>query len=357
MDDIYTGSENLLSNISELKNHSADMVTACFATGLLSLLITTFNYCDAAPKVNYQEEMRKFIGEISQFAKGKRSGFQVVVQNAVHLLNNNGNTAKYLAAIDGVSQPALFFGFFALNKQTPPSVTNTWKPLLNTAKTAKKQIFVTDFSSDPKKIQKSYDQNNQAGFISFVADKRQVSDIPKFPAKLNGLNTNNIVNVKDAKNFLYLVNPSYKSKAEFIRALQATSYDLLVIDNRFGGETISTSDVNSLKSKHGGGRRLVFCYVPIGEADTTRKYWKYGWHEGFPSFIGRDYPKQSSNHKVKFWDPRWKSIVFSGHNSQMSNVINTGYDGAFLDAAETYVYYEDLEESERKKRMALGYAQ
>lgn len=113
----------------------------------------------------------------------------------------------------------------------------------------------------------SYAKNAAKGYISFAADKRDLNTIPPYPTKPANENYNNIKSLKDARNFLYLINPSkYSTNAKFITAMNATNYDVIIMDSG----SFTKSETDQLKVKANGGKRLVISYMSIGEAEDYR---------------------------------------------------------------------------------------
>lgn len=81
-----------------------------------------------------------------------------------------------------------------------------------------------------------------------------------------------ITRLVEVQNFLYLINPEkFATKADFVNAVYATNYDLVIMDLFFNDETAFTSEeVEQMRTKANGGRRLVVCYLSIGEAEDYR---------------------------------------------------------------------------------------
>ena len=65
------------------------------------------------------------------------------------------------------------------------------------------------------------------------------------------------------KNFLYLINASnFPTKTSFINAVKATNYDLVIMDLFFNdGTTFTAAEINQMKTKAIGGKRLVISYM------------------------------------------------------------------------------------------------
>ncbi len=66
---------------------------------------------------DYRHEMRRFVQDLSAYAKAQKSNFVIIPQNGHELLLNN--PTDYLEAIDGVGQESLFFGYPQDDQPTP----------------------------------------------------------------------------------------------------------------------------------------------------------------------------------------------------------------------------------------------
>jgi cysteinyl-tRNA synthetase len=182
------------------------------------------------------------------------------------------------------------------------------------------------------------------GFIPFVAD-RELDRIPKYPSKPVNEHHADINTLDDAKNFLYLIDGGrFGSKAKYLAALAKTNYDVLVIDLFTGDWNATAEDMKPLKTRPNGKRRLVLCYVSIGEAENYRFYWKKGWKPGSPSFLGKENPQWKGNFAVRYWDPAWQEVIV-GDRGYLSRVMAAGFDGIYLDKVDEYEWFEEHGES------------
>lgn len=123
------------------------------------------------------------------------------------------------------------------------------------------------------------------------------------------------------------------------QALADSHYDLLVVDQARSISDLQDYDDAALVAKlqsssnHLGGKKLVICYIDIGEAEDYRWYWQSGWGVGNPAWItGADPDGWTGNYPVKFWDPQWKAIVLS----YVDRILADGYDGIYMDWLEAY---------------------
>ena len=247
--------------------------------GTVIFMVSTLLNCQKklVPTVDYAEEMRYFIISLSQYAKSIEPNFMVVPQNGASLLSANEEDASqpataYLAAIDGQGQEDLFFGYEKDDKASDEAFQNFTFPFLDLAKTNDKQILVTDYCSSSDYISTAQSRNTEKGYISFVATDRELRTIPA--VALQSENDNDIFTLMDAKNFLYLINPSnYVETSTFIAALDATNYDVFIIDLFDSDDNaISAADIAKLQTKPNGAKRLVLAYMSIGEAENYRYY-------------------------------------------------------------------------------------
>ena len=123
--------------------------------------------------------------------------------------------------------------------------------------------------------------------------------------------------------------------------LADSQYDLLVIDQTrslkgdedYDSQKDATLLKNSANSR--GGRKLVICYLDVGEAESYRWYWQKGWKVGNPEWIVAEDPGGwDENYPVKFWQPEWKDIM----KKSIDRIIEDGYDGVYLDWLEVYSF-------------------
>ncbi len=124
-----------------------------------------------------------------------------------------------------------------------------------------------------------------------------------------------------------------------IDKLAASRYDMLVIDQTrsIKGEEgyDSRADVTRLKESANsrGGKKLVLCYIDVGQAESYRWYWRGAWRIGSPEWIAAADPDGwDENYPVKFWRKAWKDIV----KGYIDRIIADGYDGIYLDWLEVY---------------------
>ncbi len=81
----------------------------------------------------------------------------------------------------------------------------------------------------------------------------------------------------------------------------------------------------------------VLAYISVGEAEDYRGYW-----ERLPKdIVLYENPYWKGNYVVRFWDPRWKQIIFQ----RIKRALSRGFDGVYLDRVDVY------EELNRREEM------
>ncbi len=323
---------------------------------ILSIIISFFSSCKTAnipvaegknqeEKRNYRDDMRSFVVNLSGYAKAKNPNFGVIPQNGIELVtlsdNANGKPSEsYLNAIDAHGQESLFYGYSSDNKKTPSDANQYLIDYLKISQQHGKAIFVTDYCSSKEKINQSYINNSNLGFTSYQATER---DLTIVPTVYQNKNNNNIVSLDDAQNFLFFLNyENYSSKNNVVEDVANSYYDLVLIDLFYNdGTQFSNLDIAKMKTKPNGEKRLVYCYMSIGEAEDYRFYWNEEWNPKNLDWLDKENKNWPGNYKVKYWNKDWQTIIFGLPESYLDKIIVTGYDGVYLDIIDAFEYFEN----------------
>ena len=315
---------------------------------IMIFLASFFVSCkDEYGDVDFKEEMRNFVIGISEYSKAINPNFVVIPQNGQELVTTDGEEdgsphTMYLNAIDGVGREDLFYGYDNDNELTPTVERNYMISYLLVCTANNVSVLVTDYCWTPSSMDYSYAQNNARGFISFAAPSRELDVIPTYPVQPFNTNSDNINSLNDAKNFLYIINPqNFASRDEFVSAVNQTSYDVIIMDFFFDDEEFTPDQINALKTKANGGKRLVISYLSIGEAEDYRYYWQNSWSNDPPKWIEEENPDWEGNFKVRYWYSEWKSIIYGNNDSYIKKIIDVGFDGVYLDIIDAFEYFED----------------
>ncbi len=295
---------------------------------------------------DYKQKMRDFVQGISQYAKDIDDEFIIIPQNGQELVTVDGDEesdpkTEYLNAIDGVGREDLFYGYDDDNVATPESESDYMLAFLDICEQNDVEVLTTDYCWDKSKMDDSYSKNKNKEYISFAAPDRELNIIPEYPSTPYNENSSDINSLQDAKNFLYLINPeNYSSKQEFIEAVNKTNYDLIIMDLFFNDVEFTSTEINQLKSKSNGGKRLLISYMSIGEAEDYRYYWDDSWSVGSPTWIEEENPDWEGNFKVQYWESGWQDIIYGTDDSYLKKIIDAGFDGVYLDIIDAFEYFE-----------------
>lgn len=304
------------------------------------------NVDESSSKMDYRQHMRDFVISISTYSKQQDPDFIVIPQNGQELLTSSGMpddpiVQDYIAAIDGVGREDLFFGYDGDNVATEEEDIEDLASLLDIVRDNGLVVLVTDYCWTTSYVDTSYRENADRGYISFAADSRELDTIPAYPAEPYNVNSNDILFLDDAENFLYIINPEvFDSKEEFLESLQKTDYDVILIDLFYYDLPLTAEDIASLKYKSNGGSRLVIAYMSIGEAESYRYYWDDSWLAGLPGWLVDENPEWESNYKVRYWDEEWQALIYGDDDAYLDMILNAGFDGVYLDIIDAFEYFE-----------------
>lgn len=285
-------------------------------------------------------KMQDFVVNISSYAKGINSNFAIIPQNGEELMfkfldDAEGFDDRFVNAIDGYGIEELFYnGSFAPD--------NYRLNLLLQAR-EKVPILVADYTNTQSDFDSSLIFNTDAGFVPFprTSDNYDYKFIPTY---VHNENANDINKVSDAKNYLYLISTeNFSTKQSFLDSIKATNFDLIIIDAFFEDELFTASDIESLKTKNNGGKRMVISYISIGSAEKYRYYWQEDWKLHHPNWLKKEYEGYEDEIWVKYWKKDWEEIIYGNNNSYIKKILDAGFNGAYLDNVEAFyfLYYDE----------------
>ncbi len=299
------------------------------------ILTTVFYGCSKEKRSNKSGlKMQEFVINISKYFRSYDSGFIVIPQNGEELAFSNldfdeGLNMDYVNACDGMGVEELFYdGSFAVDDYR--------LQLLRTTKTQLK-IMVADYLKDNTNLSDDIQRCENEEFICFprLSANYYYNEIPD---SVIDENNNDINTLADAQNYLYAIglNDNFSSKDSLLTTLSQTNWDIILIDLFFDDSPLSKTDVEQLKTKANGGKRLVIAYMNIGSAENYRYYWKNNWKLHHPSWLKKSYEGYEDEIWVKFWKQDWQDIIYGNDDSYAKKIIDAGFDGAYLDNVEAY---------------------
>jgi len=116
---------------------------------------------------------------------------------------------------------------------------------------------------------------------------------------------------------------------------------MIIIDLFHFEEAYTSEEIDKLKTKPNGNKRLVVCYLSIGEAEDYRYYWQSGWKTDKPGWLELENPDWEGNYKVKYWDNTWQQMIYGKPDSYLDKIMCAGFDGTYLDLVDSFEYFEE----------------
>jgi cysteinyl-tRNA synthetase len=108
-------------------------------------------------------------------------------------------------------------------------------------------------------------------------------------------------------------------------------------------------EVEAMKVRADGRRRLVLSYFSIGEAESYRFYWKPEWKgQDVPGWYVAENCAWPRNYMVRFWHDGWKDIIYRGADSFLNRIVKAGFDGVYLDRIDVFWELEKERPSARE---------
>lgn len=278
--------------------------------------------------------MQDFVISISKYARSFDSDFIIIPQNGPELIfndldNASGLNTDYINACSGLGNEEIFYnGNLEINEYSL-EILRKAKPSL--------KIMNSDYLSDDSNIADDIKRNTDEGFICFPRCSTNYY-YNQIPDSIINENSNNITTLNDAKNYLYAIGIAgeFTTKDSMINTIKNTNFDVILIDLFFDDKELTKTDIEQLKTKANGGKRLVISYMNIGSAENYRYYWKDNWKLHHPLWLKKSYEGYDDEIWVKFWKQDWQDIIFGNDNSYTKKIIDAGFDGAYLDNVEAY---------------------
>ncbi|HEY9079092.1 hypothetical protein [Magnetovibrio sp.] len=333
----------------------AGLAAAAFALSALVMPVQSLAQGPLGPgdvTIDFRESMRQWVQAISAYGRSLNPNFIVIAENGLDLVSKPDPqddtllfpAQAYIRAIDGVLQPNLTRTLQSADPKEDPAVTTARNRLIANAATAKAMgvdILNLEFSTKPDEIDKLYAASAQQGFTPFVAASPVLGRIPAHPRAAYNANPTSLSDPTQAKNFLYIAHSQgFGVTRDFVQALSGTNHDIVITGVFHGRAPLSKLDVERLKYKKLGARRLVLAELDISTAATYDYFWQPDWTKGSPAFIDLAVREDPDRHRTHYWDPAWQSVLVGGTASYLYGIFDLGFDGVVLKGVDGWRYYE-----------------
>lgn len=310
---------------------------------------------------NYRSELRSIVGELSTYGHGRNRDFLLLVRGGADLvtkaareaaweaLSDKSTTATlpvgalqraYIRAVDGIVLDGLYC---ADDKPAAVEIRKARLDQLKPMVELGRRILSIDTCSGA-------DASRQAvtdKVLQFTAADRRLQAIPTRPPRENAEMQ---VSLAVARNLLVnLRSEPLDTKAEWLAKLRKSNHDLIIIDAfHRGSEPLTRAEVEALKFKHLGSRRLVLAAMSLTIANEDRFYWKKEWRPGNPAWLIRRLG-DSGDWQVDYWHADWKQVL----GQYFKGLVDLGFDGVMLEGLDVYQQLESdnpITDEERKAK-------
>lgn len=310
--------------------------------------------------LNYRKDMRELVIALSAYGKSRIPGFIILPHEGQYLLNkslweynlddyNNirhsknsvddqtflsedipegtsdetTDDKKYIAAIDGI----VVNNHYCQNAPLDSAVSDFKLPVFS--------IEQCDSDTElDKAIAASFREHR---VIYPFCDKEQAFRKVRHQLIINE-NADNISQTSQAKNISFLLNDEdFDESYQLVEKVRDSNYDIIVVKPLFHNQKPLTADeVYAMKFKKNGARRLVLTVYNLSEIDTEDHLWQKAWKTKKPDWIAGKSLSSVNAYITKYWTQKWKNII----GQRFKNLVDAGYDGAFLTGVENHRYFE-----------------
>lgn len=273
----------------------------------------------------FTAEMRQLAIDVSQYIKSEQKTAKVLAINGLELLKETPDAsynAIYSSQIDGLIIENFYYGKNGIDTKNNIETINYNKSL---TKDFNKIIWMQEYLND---------ENNISDFVKNVDSKFTIKQIEKATninaiSDLTDFNPLSSKELQEIKNFKIIKNLNNKSKIEVIDALKKTNWDAIIIPAMVNNEGWSIFEINALKTKKNGQKRVVYCYLPLASFYRNDPFWKTNLKNEKELKFG-PLSDDSIVAKVTFWKLSWRNLLFGNEESYCKYLIKQGFDGYVL---------------------------
>jgi len=269
----------------------------------------------------FRQTTRELMQAVRAYRRSLNPNFVLVAENGLYLVSKPDPqddtllfpARAFIRSIDAVLQPNLIKTLQSGDPKEDPAITAARTRLADNAKTAKSlgvDVFNLEFATKAKDIDRLYAASAKQGFTPFIATSPVLGDIPTYPRSAFNANPTSLRDATQAKNYLYIAHSQgFGVTRDFVQAMSDTNHDIIITSVFHGRVPLSKLDVERLKYKKLGARRLVLAEVDISSAATYDYFWQPGWGQGSPAFINMAIREDPDRYRPLYWDPAWPRVL------------------------------------------------
>jgi endo-alpha-1,4-polygalactosaminidase (GH114 family) len=303
---------------------------------------------------NYRDEMRKIVEELASYARARTPGFTIVTSGGFDLFTW-GQREVDLAQLKRPedAKPSTFtdselptgFPMRRYQQRVNGFILDGFYcapirvPLADVEKMRNDALKALSIDHcPPERAQLAFDMARKDKIVAHVDTDmgKTFANIPT--TRPNPENPASVLNLTDARSMLVnLNNRKFGSKQNWLQALKNTNHDILVVDSFYNGnQALTKAEVDSLKYKKLGARRMVLAWIEISQASDDAYYWQREWQVGNPSWLTSLDRLNPGKYHVEYWNPAWKAII----GKTFAGLVDLGFDGIVISGVEGYRRWE-----------------
>ena len=317
---------------------------------------------DVPPRhiMNYRKDMRNLVSTLALYGKSRNHDFQVLVHEGQYLLDKSlweyhlsgyNQIRKKQGYVDDIS--FLSFDIPETDEESPAIVDRYISQIdgivVNNHYCAGTPLdsLITDLEIPVISIEECPNDNklDKAIEASFL-DKRAIYPFLYRSKAFKNIyhqliineNAKNIHKIKEAKNVSFLINDEdFIDPYKMIDDIRNSNYDIVIIKPVFQNTIpFSKEDVNAMKYKKNGARRLILAMYNVSELADTDYLWDKRWTKHKPDWLAAKSLVTNDAYIAEYWRPEWRQIVAKYYKS----IVDSDYDGVFLTGLENHIYFE-----------------
>lgn len=313
---------------------------------------------------NYRADMRNNLQMLINYAKKNNPDFKIITHEGQEILYRSAwedtrdgyNLARRQKGQQGSIEDTTFLSKGKEIPQEPQIDTPEYDYLHSVDAVAINGLYCGDgkeqnvtFNNNLGLISIDYCPSSEemdSAIIRSILDKKMLYAFENRELAFNNISSQAIINdsakninqVADAKNILIITDDSrYSAKDEFVKELNNTNYDIIIINPLFNSrQHFTPEDIQTLRFKKNGGRRLLIAAMNVSETTPRDYFWNSRWKIGNPSWLARPSLVDADGVITEYWDENWRKII----SQHFKDIMRTGFDGVFFTGLQNHFHFE-----------------
>ena len=145
-----------------------DKILAAGFDGVYLDIIDGYEYYEEQGRESAAQEMVAWVLSIADYPRRQRTGVLMSTQSDAELA---ADFPEYLAAVDGIGQEDMYYGYDDDNVATPPDVVAEIEANLDLFVSAGKTVLLVAYTTDPAQIADHYRRARARGYVPFAAKR------------------------------------------------------------------------------------------------------------------------------------------------------------------------------------------